>query len=101
MLKGYMTPLLLFGACDRLNGWRRTDKKNGCCRERTEHDPCIARMEAWGAIRLVGRLMLLINDDQANFTAQRAQRNASAHHEVWPDLLQSGMSIQPLTLARP
>jgi hypothetical protein len=29
-------------------------------------------MEAWGAIRLVGRLMLLINDDQANFTAQRA-----------------------------
>jgi hypothetical protein len=101
MLKGYMTPLLLLGPCDRLNGWRRTDNEDGCCRERTEHDPCIARMEAWGAIRLVGRLMLLIDDDQANFTAQRAQRNASAHHEVRPNLLQPGVSIQPLTLARP
>jgi hypothetical protein len=101
MLKGYMTPLLLLGPCDRLNGWRRTDKEDGGCRERTEHDPCIARMEAWGAIRLVGRLMLLIDDDQANFTAQRAQRNASAHHEVRPNLLQPGVSIQPLTLARP
>jgi hypothetical protein len=101
MLKGYMTPLLLLGPCDRLNGWRRTDKEDGCCRERTEHDPCIARMEAWGAIRLVGRLMLLIDDDQANFTAQRAQRNASAHHEVRPNLLQPGVSIQTLTLARP
>jgi hypothetical protein len=45
--------------------------------------------------------MLLINNDQANFTTQRAQRNASAHHEVRPDLLQPGVSIQPLTLARP
>jgi hypothetical protein len=101
MLKGYMTPLLLFGPRDRLNRWSRTDKKDGCCSERTKHDCSVARMEAWGAIRLVGRLMLLINDDQANFTAQRAQRNASAHHEVWSAFLQPGVSIQPLTLARP
>ena len=57
-------------------------------------------MNAWHPLRLVRRLMFLINNDQPHFVAQCTDRRSRASNEMWPWQHKSRMRIKPLTLAR-
>ena len=57
-------------------------------------------MNAWHPLRLVRRLMLLINNDQPHFVAQRTDRRSGTDNKVRSRQCESRVRIEPLALAR-
>ena len=83
-LKGDATPLEQIGARERLNRWRGTDENYLRLCRLTKHQGSITCMDAWHPLRLVRRLMFLINNDQPHFVAQCTDRCSRTGNEMWP-----------------
>ncbi len=70
------------GVAHRLHRRRRGSEDDRRAGQPPQLERGVARLEARRAVALVGRVVLLVHDDQADVGERREQRRPGAHHEV-------------------